>query len=444
MNKTILFSPVGGTDPISNSNCRDGSMLHICRCYQPDTVYLYMSGEILQFQKTDCRYTYCIDKLSEKLGKKISYEIIERPDMKNVQEFDPFYSEFRKIIFDIRKTMDESDTLLLNISSGTPAMKSALLVLKTLGEFPCKAIQVSTPDAAMNSHEGYEAHRQHDAELLWELDEDNADDFINRCSVVKCPTLTQINQESYIRKLLDDYDYAAAYEIAKMLPEDITANYIGLLQMASRRVLLDFSGVDKVLLTDRRFTLPVRNSGERKLFEYALNLELKLHRREYADFIRGVTPLFYDLYEKILSRHGKIKLSDYCRTENEKTVWSEEKLQGTDVLAALESAYNNSFNYGDVNSSHLEALIQASSAPAEVKNTARDLRAIESNLRNMAAHRIISVTEETIKKDTGFTGKQITELIRKAFGYAGLDIKKEYWNSYDDMNEIIIAEMSRG
>ncbi len=442
MNKTILFSPVGGTDPISNSNCHDGSMLHICRCYQPDTVYLYMSGEILQFQKTDGRYTYCIDRLSEKLGRKISYEIIERPDMKNVQEFDPFYSEFRKIIFDIRKSMDESDTLLLNISSGTPAMKSALLVLKTLGEFPCRAIQVSTPDTAMNSHEGHDAHRQHDAELLWELDEDNADDFINRCSLVKCPTLTQINQESYIRKLLDDYDYAAAYEIAKMLPEDITANYIGLLQMASRRVLLDFSGVDKVLLTDRRFVLPVRNSGERKLFEYALNLELKWHRREYADFIRGVTPLFYDLYEKILSRHGKIKLSDYCRIGSGKTLWVEEKLQGTDVLAALEAAFN-SFHYGDVNSAHLNELIQVSSAPAEVKSLVRDLRGIESNLRNMAAHRIISVTEETIKKDTGFTGNQIIDRIRKAFGYAGLDIKKEYWNSYDDMNEIILAEMSR-
>lgn len=215
MNKTILFSPVGGTDPISSGNLRDGSMLHICRCYKPDMVYLYMSGEILQFQQLDSRYTYCLDKLGEKLGCSIGYKIIPRPDMKNVQEFDPFYSEFRKIILDIRKDMDDSDTLLLNISSGTPAMKSALLVLKTLGEFACKAVQVSTPDAAMNAHEGHAAHKKYEVEDMWELDEDNADDFANRCSEVKCPTLTQIQQESYIRKLLDEYDYAAAYEIAK-------------------------------------------------------------------------------------------------------------------------------------------------------------------------------------------------------------------------------------
>lgn len=50
MNRTIIFSPVGGTDPISSSNLRDGSLLHICRWYKPDKVYLYMSKEILALQ----------------------------------------------------------------------------------------------------------------------------------------------------------------------------------------------------------------------------------------------------------------------------------------------------------------------------------------------------------------------------------------------------------
>ncbi len=442
MNKTILFSPVGGTDPISSGNLRDGSMLHICRCYKPDMVYLYMSGEILQFQQLDSRYTYCLDKLGEKLGCSIGYKIIPRPDMKNVQEFDPFYSEFRKIILDIRKDMDDSDTLLLNISSGTPAMKSALLVLKTLGEFACKAVQVSTPDAAMNAHEGHAAHKKYEVEDMWELDEDNADDFANRCSEVKCPTLTQIQQESYIRKLLDEYDYAAAYEIAKMLPEDVTANYIDLLQMASRRVLFDFTGVSKVLQKDKRYELPVKNAAEMKLFEYALSLELRLRRCEYADFIRGITPLLFDLYERILAKHANINLDAYC-TSGDKKRWSEAKLQGTEVLTALEGEFGF-FRYGDVSSSHLNTLVQASAAPADVKQLVRDLRSVESNLRNMAAHQIISVTEDTIKKSTGFTGAQIMSRIQKAFGFAGYSIKKEYWNSYDDMNDVILAEMAKG
>ena len=56
MNRVILFSPVGGTDPISLSNCHDGSLLHICRNYRPDKVILYMSKEMLDYQEADDRY----------------------------------------------------------------------------------------------------------------------------------------------------------------------------------------------------------------------------------------------------------------------------------------------------------------------------------------------------------------------------------------------------
>ncbi len=441
MGQLILFSPIGGTDPIAVSNLRDGSMLHICRCYQPDKVYMYMSNEILKLQELDERYTYCLDKLGEKLGRRFECEIIERPDMKDVQEFDVFYQEFREIISDICKGMGVDDKLILNISSGTPAMKSALLVLKTLGEFSCEAIQVITPDKSMNSHEGYKEHEKHDIETLWELDEDNEEDFKNRCVEVKCPTLMQIQQENYVRKLVDEYDYAAAYEIAKMLPPEMTKSYINLLQMASRRILLDFSGVDKVLLNDKRYVLPITDSSVRKYFEYAMCLQIKLARREYADYIRAITRLLWDLYERILSRHANVELKNFCdQLANKSWVWSEEKLKGTNELKILDS--KSRFHYGDVNSFHMNELIQASSASAQVKGLVDDLRTVEKNLRNIAAHQIVSITEDVIKRQTGFTGKQIMDKIKTAFSYAGINVKTELWNSYDDMNKAIIEEMS--
>ena len=42
MNQKILFSPVGGTDPISMTNCHDGSLIHICRVYKPEGDYVYV------------------------------------------------------------------------------------------------------------------------------------------------------------------------------------------------------------------------------------------------------------------------------------------------------------------------------------------------------------------------------------------------------------------
>lgn len=441
MSQLILFSPIGGTDPIAVSNLRDGSMLHICRCYRPDKVYMYMSNEILKLQELDKRYTYCLDRLGEKLDHRFECEIIERPDMKDVQEFDVFYQEFRDIISDICRKMNADDKLILNISSGTPAMKSALLVLKTLGEFACEAIQVITPDKSMNSHEGYKEHIKHDIETFWELDEDNEEDFKNRCVEVKCPTLTQVQQESYVRKLVNEYDYAAAYEIAQMLPLEMTKSYINLLQMASRRILLDFSGVDKVLLKDRRYVLPITDSSIRKYFEYALCLQIKLARKEYADYIRAITPLLWDLYERILSKHANIELKNFCtQLANKSWVWSEEKLAGTNELKILDN--KSRFHYGDVNSFHMNELIQASAATPQVKELVDNLRTVEKNLRNIAAHQIVSITEDMIRKQTGFTGKQIMEKIKTAFSYAGINVKTEWWNSYDDMNKAIIEEMS--
>lgn len=196
MNRLILFSPVGGTDPISLTNYHDGSLLHICRHYRPDKVIMYMSKEMLDYQEKDDRYMYCLSRLDKLQNRDTEYEIIERRELTKVHEFDYFYQDFRNIIKGIYDNLDDTDTLLINISSGTPAMKSGLLVLQTLGEFPAKMIQVATPEKGINEH----IHKQYDVESLWELDEDNQDGADNRCSEVRCPTLSKIKKEEIIKK----------------------------------------------------------------------------------------------------------------------------------------------------------------------------------------------------------------------------------------------------
>ena len=49
MARKYLFSPIGNTDPIKY--LYDGSMIHICRYYQPDVVYLYLSKEMMENHK---------------------------------------------------------------------------------------------------------------------------------------------------------------------------------------------------------------------------------------------------------------------------------------------------------------------------------------------------------------------------------------------------------
>ena len=159
------------------------------------------------------------------------------------------------------------------------------------------------------------------------------------------------------------------------------------------------------------------------------------------DFIRGITPIIVDMLELIIMTELKISVDDYCTTTSAGVrKWDREKLKETKVLTALQKDFKN-FDYKNVYSVHLVSIINGLSTDADLKKLVQDLRMVEENIRNLAAHEIISVTDDTIKKKTGFTSKAIMDKIKQCFQHSGITIKKEYWNSYDDMNTIIITAM---
>ena len=441
MGKTILFTPVGGTDPISASNCYEGAVLHICRYYKPDKVILYMSREMLENQEKDNRYLYCLERLEKLQSRTIEYEIVERRELSNVHEFDYFYEDFRAIIQNIYASMKEGDSLLLNISSGTPAMKSGLLVLQTIGEFPATLIQVATPEKGMNEH----IHKGYDVETLWDLNQDNLPDAKNRCKEITCPSLKKIKQEEIIKKHIEAYDYNAALSVTETMKQEDVRKYRSIIELASRRVLLDFAGVDKIARQTGFDCIPVKASSDRKLFEYALNMDVRLKRGEYVDFIRAITPLLVDLFELVLKKQCGVDINDYCEVKKYKKVsrrqWSESKLQKTEVKQVLDKAFQGKFNGTDIYAVHLKYLIDYFSDNSTLKELVEKLRSVEEQIRNDAAHDVISVTEETIIQKTGFTSTKIMQMIQNLFYYTGISVKKEYWKSYDEMNRRILKEI---
>jgi len=95
MGKTFLFSPIGNTDPIKYF--RDGSMLHICRHYKPDVVYLYLSKEMVSLHNKDNRFQRTLDLLGQKLKHKFEVHVICREELVNVQNYDFFYQKNQKV-----------------------------------------------------------------------------------------------------------------------------------------------------------------------------------------------------------------------------------------------------------------------------------------------------------------------------------------------------------
>ena len=83
-----------------------------------------MSKEMLEFQRQNDRYRYCIKKLGEKLEHSFKVVVIEREDLEEVQIFDSFIDEYQEILQDIIMKHKGCE-LYLNVSSGTPARKSS-------------------------------------------------------------------------------------------------------------------------------------------------------------------------------------------------------------------------------------------------------------------------------------------------------------------------------
>lgn len=451
MGRKLLFSPLGGTDPISNTNMYDGAMLHIVRHYRIDKVYFYMSREIIQYQEADERYTYCLDKLGELQNRQIERELILRPKLTEVQDFDIFYQDFKNEINRIGTEMEEDDELILNLSSGTPAMKSWLLVIRTMNELPCKAVQVVTPDRAMNEHR----HKDYQVKELWELDPDNKEGAENRCREVPCPSLSRVRQEVNIRTLIREYDYHAAHGLAAKL-KDHEKSYMKLIRAAEKRELLEMDAVERSLETDHLkdlYCLPITEGEERDIFEYALVMQIRLRRGEYADFIRSISPILYRIFKRILERKLRIRLKDYTEGSETKAKWSSEKLSknetGREILKILDGAYKNQnsqsgFRCGDVYSDHLQKIIQAKSDDEELKKLVRKLRDVEKTIRNLAAHQIVSITKDKIREETQYNAEMILKMVNRALGYAEVidPDKKELWKSYDEMNEKIVQLMN--
>ena len=436
MGKRILFSPVGGTDPIKYLH--DGSMLHICRHYRPDEVVLYMSKEIMEKHKKDNRYVRTIELLGESIDHKFDVCVVEKPDFVDGQKYDIYYDLFKNEIKNISDTMSSDDELIVNMASGTPAMKSALLILATLAEYKFIPIQVNSPKKSMN--EEHEDRTDYDVEANWELDSDNEPDSENRCEEVKCMNLMKLLKIDMIKKFIMKYDYAAAFELAEELQSDISDDAYTLLNIANNRLKLNTSEISK-LMKDKQYDIyPIKDSNKLKLFEYACTVKIKLEKKEYSDFIRSITPLIVDILEQILKLKLNIDINESCLVKKKIKEWDIMKLQRNGLLDILNEAYKDKggFKGGLVYSDALVNIIKAKSHDEILNQKADDIVKVEHRVRNLAAHQIVSVTAEWFIEKSGKSADDIMNIIKYLLVQAGVGAKKDDWNTYDSMNQLII------
>ncbi len=432
---TVLFSPVGGTDPISNE--RDGALLHICRIYKPDIVYLYMSKEMLDFHKNDNRYLFCIEKLGEHIGHKFDVKVIERPHLVEVQLFDEFILDFQEILKSIAFTYKDCE-ILLNVSSGTPAMKSSLQIISILSEENIVPIQVSTPARSLNHN--HENKKNYEYELNWEFNKDNVpEEFEDRTKKSDAKKIMSEFKKQQIIKNIENYNYVSAIEITKTIKNHVNKNVLNLLYAANARLQLDFIAVNNYMKNINFNFYEVNEKLKKSIFEYILILKIKLKKQEYGDFLRAITPVIADMMELVLNKYG-IGLNLFC-TKDEKGVYilDIKKIENNqDIYNCLNTLLNSNLQARPVSSYHMTAIITCISKNAQEVEFVKELREVETKVRNLAAHEIVSVTEEWIQAKAKYSSMEILKKLEDLFMICNHNMDKKIWNSYDKMNDYII------
>ena len=308
--RSVLFSPVGTTDPISYQ--REGALLHICRHYHPECVVLYLSQEMLAQQQKDDRYRRSLRLLAEEEGFETEILCEERPEMDSPHLFDVFYEDFERCIHTLHERYP-GRRILLNLSSGTPAMKSALAVLPYLIDLPVCGIQVSSPQKAHNDKR--EPLQEYDVDLAWEYNLDRkSEEFVDRCKEPKMENLRAKLQRRTLEAHLKVYDYAAALEAGLQMGNLLPDSARELLQAAALRARNEWEKIESPLCE----RLVAQGSLEEKaILEYMFSLQALQQRGEVAEFLRGLTPALYQLSLYALKKLGNIDL-EACRSKDGK------------------------------------------------------------------------------------------------------------------------------
>lgn len=369
-------------------------------------------------------------------------EVIVRDELTEVQDYEYFYTEFTKCINDIVAQMDEGDELLLNVSSGTPAMKNALIILATLAEFSFQPIQVSTPLKRSNYMD--ENTKKYEVQEQWEFDEDNEpqEGDTSRCEEIKSLNLVKLLKVNLLEKHLQAYDYTAALEIARDLKNHISVKATAMIEQANERNQLNTKRVNELAKKIDYQPMPVKNQENCDLLEYVLLLQMKVRRKEYADFIRAITPVVFELFYRVLKRQCHIDIKDYCDEKKSGLRWNLEKIKQTEVGDILQKEYAaTGFRGGPVYSSQLKPLILHYSVSEKVNSLVTDLRHAEEKARNKAAHTIVSITNEKIVKWTDYTAEELLVKIQQLTLFVVPGQDGSIWDSYDRMNEAIMKEI---
>ncbi|WP_461249786.1 type III-A CRISPR-associated CARF protein Csm6 [Streptococcus parasalivarius] len=384
----VLISAVGDTDPFRNFH--DGALIHIARKYRPEKVILIFSEHTAKKQGN-------IEKALFSIAPNYEPELIIHDSIisdNEVHIFDVMFQRFSDIL---QEYYTQEDEFILNLSSATPQIKSALFVINRLNGINVKAVQVSSPEHASNENIGHD--NDEDIDELIEVNEDNKVNFIDRTIEDNAEKFSQALLKKTARDFIEKFDYKAALDILDQLSDFPNLKSV-------REEIHDVVECLKKQDVPQGLQHKKLKEKEQKILSAYLTIELQRERGNVSEsFIRIKNLTEFILKDYIENRYlGLIK--NYRKDKNKD--------------------YLSIFDYSKLLKTKREFELLRTIDPIIKMNSSR----------NMVAHSINPLDKDAVKQ-LGIAMKNLKTLVREQYHFSQSD-----FNFYQDLNKKLLTKLN--
>lgn len=384
----VLISAVGDTDPFRNFH--DGALIHIARKYRPEKVILIFSEHTAKKQGN-------IEKALFSIAPNYEPELIIHDSIisdNEVHIFDVMFQRFSDIL---QEYYTKEDEFILNLSSATPQIKSALFVINRLNGINVKAVQVSSPEHASNENIGHDNDENID-ELI-EVNEDNKVNFIDRTIEDNAEKFNQALLKKTARDFIEKFDYKAALDILDQLSDFPNLKSV---REEIRDVVNCLSKQD----VPKGLRHKKLKEEEQKILSAYLTIELQRERGNVSEsFIRIKNLTEFILEDYIENRYPGL-IDDYCED--------------------IQKYYLSLFDYSKLLKATREFKLRKTIAPIIEMNSSR----------NTVAHSLSPLDSDAVKQ-LGIAMKTLKTLVREQYHFSQSD-----FNFYQDLNKKLLTKLN--
>lgn len=384
----VLISAVGDTDPFRNFH--DGALIHIARKYRPEKVILIFSEHTAKKQGN-------IEKALFSIAPDYKPELIIHDSIisdNEVHIFDVMFQRFSDIL---QEYYTKEDEFILNLSSATPQIKSALFVINRLSGINVKAVQVSSPEHASNENIGHDNDENID-ELI-EVNEDNKVNFIDRTIEDNAEKFNQALLKKTARDFIEKFDYKAALDILDQLSDFPNLKSV---RKEIRDIVECLSKQDVPQgLRHKKF-----NEEEQKILSAYLTIELQRERGNVSESFIRIKNLTEFILEDYIEKRNPGLIDDYCES--------------------IQKYYLSLFDYSKLLKATREFKLRKTIAPIIEMNSSR----------NTVAHSLSPLDSDAVIQ-LGIAMKTLKTLVREQYHFSQSD-----FNFYQDLNKKLLTKLN--